>query len=107
MIYKTVNIHMARPYPKRAAGVAMANAIGGISNIWGSYLYYDEPRYTTAFATVLACAFLFLLTITAYRWHVRGLNRLLDGGREEDMERVKRSGVTQQQIELDWRYVGY
>ena len=50
MIYKTMNLHMARPYPKRAAGVAMINSIGGISNIWASYLYYDSPRYTAAFA---------------------------------------------------------
>ena len=50
MIYKTMNLHMARPYPKRAAGVAMINSIGGISNIWASYLYYDSPRYIAAFA---------------------------------------------------------
>ena len=50
MIYKTMNLHMARPYPKRAAGVAMINSIGGLSNVWASYLYYDSPRYTAAFA---------------------------------------------------------
>jgi hypothetical protein len=50
MLYKTLNLHMARPYPKRAAGVAMINAIGGLSNIWASYLYYDAPKYQAAFA---------------------------------------------------------
>lgn len=50
MIYKTMNLHMARPYPKRAAGVAMINSIGGISNIWASYLYYDSPKYVAAFS---------------------------------------------------------
>lgn len=49
MIYKTLNIHMARPYPKRAAGVAMINAIGGLSNLWASYLYFAPPWYYTAF----------------------------------------------------------
>lgn len=49
MIYKTMNLHMARPYPKRAAGVAMINSIGGLSNIWASYLYYDGPHYYAAF----------------------------------------------------------
>lgn len=49
MLYKTLNLHMARPYQKRAAGVAMLNAIGGLSNIWGSYLYYAPPRYFAAF----------------------------------------------------------
>ena len=49
MQYKTLNIHIARPFPKRAAGVAMMNAIGGLSNVWGSYLYYDAPHYYAAF----------------------------------------------------------
>ncbi len=49
MLYKTLNIHMARPYPKRAAGVAMINSIGGLSNLWASYLYYGPPRYYAAF----------------------------------------------------------
>jgi hypothetical protein len=49
MVYKTVNLHFARPYPKRAAVVAIVNSIGGISNIWASYLYYDGPHYYAAF----------------------------------------------------------
>lgn len=49
MLYKTVNLHMARPYQKRAAATAMLNSIGGLSNIWGSYLYYAPPRYFAAF----------------------------------------------------------
>ena len=44
MLYKTLNVHMARPYPKRAAGVAMINAIGGLSNIWTAYLYFGQHR---------------------------------------------------------------
>lgn len=51
MLYKTLNIHMARPYPKRAAGVAMMNSIGGLSNIWASYLYFAPPQYYAAFGT--------------------------------------------------------
>ncbi|KAH8647887.1 major facilitator superfamily domain-containing protein [Xylariales sp. PMI_506] len=51
MVYKTVNLHMARPYPKRAAGVAMINSIGGLSNIAASYLYYAPPHYYGAFGT--------------------------------------------------------
>lgn len=50
-LYKTLNIHMARPYPKRAAGVAMINAIGGLSNVWTSYLYFSSPHYYAAFGT--------------------------------------------------------
>lgn len=57
MLYKTLNIHMARPYPKRAAGVAMLNAIGGISNVWASYLYYAPPQYFAAFGCRMSFTF--------------------------------------------------
>jgi hypothetical protein len=60
LLYKTLNIHMARPYPKRAAGVAMINAIGGISNVWVSYLFYDPPHYYAAFGARKFFFFFFL-----------------------------------------------
>ncbi|CAK7211100.1 hypothetical protein SCUCBS95973_001016 [Sporothrix curviconia] len=106
LVYKTLNLHIARPYPKRAAGVAMINSIGGISNIWASYLYVDAPHYYVAFGTCFGCATLLLTTITVYRWHVRRLNRLLDGTPDEVAEAMK-SGVTHTQVDLGWRYVGY
>ncbi|SPO01722.1 related to nicotinamide mononucleotide permease [Cephalotrichum gorgonifer] len=106
MLYKTVNLHMARPYPKRAAGVAMINSIGGLSNVWASYLYYAPPRYLGAFGTLLGCAFAFLVTITGYLFWVRKMNKLL-GGSEEDQRRAMKGGVTQQQVDLGWRYIGY
>ncbi|KAE8551003.1 hypothetical protein TMatcc_009081 [Talaromyces marneffei ATCC 18224] len=59
-LYKTLNMHMARPYPKRAAGVAMINAIGGLSNVWTSYLYFSSPHCYAAFGTLIGCAAAFL-----------------------------------------------
>ncbi|RAO68855.1 uncharacterized protein BHQ10_004867 [Talaromyces amestolkiae] len=106
MLFKTLNIHMARPYPKRAAGVAMINAIGGISNVWASYLYYDGPHYYAAFACTIGCAVSFLVTLVVYTWHVRRLNRLL-GGTPEEQRRAMKHGVTQQQIDLGWRFLGF
>lgn len=106
MIYKTMNVHMARPYPKRAAGVAMINAIGGISNVWASYLYFDAPHYYAAFGALLGCNIAFFITITGYAIYVRRINRLLSGTPEEQ-RRAMKSGVTQQQIDLGWRYIGY
>jgi hypothetical protein len=50
MLYKTLNLHMARPFSKRSVGTAMINSIGGLSNIWASYLYFGPPQYTAAFA---------------------------------------------------------
>lgn len=41
LLYKTLSLHMPRPVVKRAAGVALLNALGGTGNIWGSYLWLD------------------------------------------------------------------
>ncbi|KAJ3550212.1 hypothetical protein NM208_g92 [Fusarium decemcellulare] len=106
MLYKTVNLHMARPYPKRAAGVAMLNAIGGLSNIWGSYLYYGAPQYYAAFGCLLGCTVAFFIVITGYLVHVRRMNQLL-GGTPEEQRRAMKGGVTQQQVDLGWRYIGF
>ncbi|WWD06976.1 hypothetical protein V865_005073 [Kwoniella europaea PYCC6329] len=106
MLYKTLNVHMARPYPKRAAGVAMMNAIGGLSNVWTSYLYYDAPHYYAAFGCVLGCTISFMITITLYKMYVQRMNRLL-GGTPEQQRQAMKSGVTQQQVDLGWRYIGY
>ncbi|KAI1214722.1 major facilitator superfamily domain-containing protein [Annulohypoxylon truncatum] len=106
MIYKTMNVHMARPYPKRAAGVAMINAIGGLSNVWASFLYFDAPHYYAAFGALLGCNIAFFITITAYLIYVRRINKLLSGTPEQQ-RRAMKSGVTQQQIDLGWRYIGY
>jgi hypothetical protein len=99
LVYKALNLHIARPYPKCAAGVAMIYSIGGISNIWASYMYVDAPHYYVAFGTCFGRAALLLTTITVCRWRVRHLNRLLDGTPEEVTEAMK-SGVTQTQVDL-------
>lgn len=51
LLYKTINLHLPRPIAKRAAASALVNAIGGTSNIWASYLYYQPPTYHAAFGT--------------------------------------------------------
>lgn len=38
--------------------------------------------------------------------HVRRLNRLL-GGSPEDQAKAMKSGVTQQQVDLGWRFIGF
>lgn len=106
MLYKTLQLHMARPYPKRAAGIAMLNAIGGLANVWGSYLYYAPPHYYAAFGYLMACVVSFLVTITLYLFYVRRINKLLDGTPEQQARAMK-TGITQQQVDLGWRYIGY
>jgi hypothetical protein len=106
LLYKTLNLHLARPYPKRAAGTALLNAIGGTSNIWASYMYINSPHYYIAFGTLLAIDVAFALVITVYKVWVGRENRKLDQGGDKAKETMK-GGVTQQQIDLGWRYVGY
>lgn len=106
ILYKTLNLHLARPYPKRAAGTALLNAIGGTSNIWASYMYINPPHYYIAFGTLLAIDVVFAVVITVYKVWVGRENRKLDQGGDKAKETMK-GGVTQQQIDLGWRYVGY
>ncbi|KAJ3501170.1 hypothetical protein NM208_g16990 [Fusarium decemcellulare] len=107
VLYKTINLHLARPVSKRAAASALVNAIGGTSNIWASYLYYAPPHFYAAFGTLMGCAFLFAATITFYRWLVRRENERLDSGNPEEIAKVIKGGVTEEMIALNWRYEMY
>ncbi|KAJ5256928.1 hypothetical protein N7478_013032 [Penicillium angulare] len=104
LLYKTLNLHLARPVSKRAAASALVNAIGGTSNIWASYLYYQEPHFYAAFGTLMGAAFLFAITITVYRWLVLRENRRLDSGDPDQIAKVIKGGVTEEMIQLNWRY---
>ncbi|KAH8885357.1 MFS general substrate transporter [Thozetella sp. PMI_491] len=60
MLYKTNGLHMARPASKRALGMALINGLGGLSNVWTSYLWSNGgPQYYKAFGTLLACGIVF------------------------------------------------
>lgn len=80
LLYKTINLHLARPVSKRAAASALVNAIGGTSNIWTSYLYYQGPHYFAATGTLMVCAILFACTISSYGWFALRENHRLDSG---------------------------
>ncbi|KAL1599527.1 hypothetical protein SLS60_007330 [Paraconiothyrium brasiliense] len=107
VLYKTINLHLARPVAKRAAASALVNAIGGTSNIWASYLYYAPPQFYAAFGTLMGCAFLFAVTITVYRWLVLRENKRLDSGEPEEIAKVVKGGVTEEMVRLNWRYEMY
>ncbi|KAJ5350067.1 hypothetical protein N7541_007794 [Penicillium brevicompactum] len=104
LLYKTINLHLARPVSKRAAASALVNAIGGTSNIWASYLYFGEPHFYAAFGTLMGAAVLFGITITAYRWLVLRENKRLDSGDPAQIDLVKKGGVTEEMVQLNWRY---
>jgi hypothetical protein len=107
VLYKTINLHLARPVSKRAAASALVNAIGGTSNIWASYLYYAPPHFYAAFGTLMACGFLFAGTITVYRWLVLRENKRLESGDPEEIAKVIDGGVTEEMVQLGWRYEMY
>lgn len=107
LLYKTINLHLARPISKRAAASALVNAIGGTSNIWASYLYYAPPQFFAAFGTLMGCAFIFACTITYYRWLVLRENRRLDSGDPAEIAKVMKGGVTEEMVQLGWRYEMY
>ncbi|KAK4494376.1 hypothetical protein PRZ48_014674 [Zasmidium cellare] len=104
LLYKTTNLHLARPVSKRAAASALVNAIGGTSNIWTSYLYYAPPHYYAAFGALMACAVLFAGVISTYRWLVLRENKRLDSGDPQLIAKAMKGGVTQQMVDLSWRY---
>lgn len=107
VLYKTINLHLARPTSKRAAASALVNAIGGTSNIWASYLYYAPPQFFAAFGTLMGCGFMFAATITFYRWLVRRENKRLDSGEPEQIAKVVKGGITKEMVDMGWRYEMY
>ncbi|KAJ5798623.1 uncharacterized protein N7503_007919 [Penicillium pulvis] len=107
LLYKTINLHLARPVSKRAAASALVNAIGGTSNIWASYLYYAGPHFYAAFGTLMGSAILFAITITTYRWLVLRENKRLDSGDRDKVSKAIKGGVTEEMVQLNWRYEMY
>ncbi|KAI9044852.1 major facilitator superfamily domain-containing protein [Aspergillus affinis] len=107
LLYKTINLHLARPVAKRAAASALVNAIGGTSNIWASYLYYAPPQFFAAFGTLMGSAVLLAITMTVYRGLVRRENKRLDSGDPEQIAKVMKGGVTEEMVQLNWRYEMY
>ena len=55
---------------------------------------------------MIACAALFALVLTGYKYYVRYLNRLLDGS-PEDVQKAMNKGVTKEMVDLGFRFEGY
>lgn len=52
-------------------------------------------------------AIVFGLVITAYRFFVRAQNRKLDSGDPEQIRKALKMGVTQEMVDMGWRYECY
>jgi hypothetical protein len=70
------------------------------------FRYSEFGSFINNLSTVMGCAVVFAITITAYLFWVRRLNKLL-GGTYDDQRKAMKGGVTQQQVDLGWRYIGY
>ncbi|KAI0451646.1 nicotinamide mononucleotide permease [Xylaria acuta] len=95
-----VSNSISQPASKRAAAIALVNAICNTPNIWGSYLYFGAPRYVVAFIVNLVAAGLAIEFATATRVYLRRQNAKLDRG-----EDAGKHGRTAAQIAGGFRYI--
>ncbi|CAI7625334.1 unnamed protein product [Penicillium pancosmium] len=80
---------LPRPSSKRAAALALTNAIANCSSIYSPYLYPDSgaPRFVLAMSVNAGTSLLAIFTATVFRFILRRLNRELgraelDGGND-------------------------
>jgi hypothetical protein len=86
---------LPRPPAKRAAAIAIINAVSNTSSIYASYMYpeNDGPRYVVAMSVNCATCFLAILMATVLRVVLVRLNRQMD--QEMDMGGVQlEAGIT-------------
>lgn len=91
---------ISQPAVKRAAAIAIINAMCNTPNIWTAYLYYDSPRYIAAFGVNLGAAVIAIGFSTATFFYLRAQNRKMDNG-----EQLSKSGLTAAQVAGGFRYM--
>jgi hypothetical protein len=55
----------------------------------------------------MAAALLLGVTITAYRWLILRENKRLDSGDPDEIAKAIKGGVTEEMVQLGWRYEMY
>ncbi|KAK4494904.1 hypothetical protein PRZ48_014260 [Zasmidium cellare] len=87
---------LPRPPAKRAAALALCNAVGNCSSIYGSFLYPSStaPRYGLAMGVNAGTAFLSIVTATIFRFVLIRLNGKLD-----DEEGTRAAAVVEERSE--------
>ncbi|KAH8196116.1 hypothetical protein TruAng_009715 [Truncatella angustata] len=75
---------LPRPAAKRAAALALINALSNVCQIYSPYLYPSSaaPGYTVAFIVNCAMSAMTIVFAIVLRFYLRGLNRKLDKGEE-------------------------
>ncbi|KAK5789703.1 hypothetical protein VI817_008826 [Penicillium citrinum] len=90
---------LSQPSIKRASAIALINSVCNTPNVWGSYLYYSEPRYLAAFLVNLAASVLAIVLANGTRIHLRRQNNKLDRGSD-----LGKNGPTPAQVVAGFRY---
>ncbi|CRG91007.1 putative transporter C1002,16c [Talaromyces islandicus] len=91
---------LSQPATKRAAAIALINAVCNTPNIWTSYLYFGAPRYLAAFILNMAMAGLAILFAATTYMYLRRQNAKLDRG-----EDLGKNGPTPVQQAAGYRYL--
>lgn len=99
IILSWVGDNLTGPSSKRAIVYAILNAFAQIPNIWSSYLYYNPPRFVTAFIVDLAASAAAIGMALVTRWYLKRQNRKMDEG-----EDTGPSGPSEVQLAAGFRY---
>jgi hypothetical protein len=108
---------LTQPAVKRAAGIALINAVCNTPNsaypqksfmldnltcfaVWSPYLYSNPPRYVDAFSVNLVASVLAIVFATATMLYLKRQNARLDKGLD-----VRASAPTAQQQAAGFRYI--
>lgn len=96
-----------RPPAKRAAALALINAISNASSIVSSYLYPTSasPRYAVAFTVCSCSSLLAIFTAWGLKTILARLNRKLDEGRiARDVAGICRESIPKEAAERGFRF---
>ncbi|KAF2726383.1 retrograde regulation protein 2 [Polychaeton citri CBS 116435] len=80
IILSWISNSIPRPPAKRAAALALINAVSNSSSIYASYLYSGAPRYTLAFSVNIGTLVLSILAALALRIWLTRENRKMERG---------------------------
>lgn len=94
---------LPRPPAKRAAVLALCNACGNCSSIYGPFMYPDStaPRYLIAMCVNAGTALLSISMATILRRELKALNKRLDDADTSGMDR----GVSRETGNKSFRYL--
>lgn len=92
---------LPRPPAKRAAALALINAVSNSTSIYASYMYATNfaPLYHIAFGMDCATAVMSIAAATALRFLLKSLNAKLDAGEHLEGEAMKHEKANMEEAE--------